>query len=587
MDNPELLQQLRRLLMADLIVEEMSDQFMFRHALIREAIYGSTLIKERQHYHRKIAETLERIYASMLDKHAADLAYHYFLAEVWDKALEYSQQAGEKAQSLYAPHEASVHFTRALEAARRGEIPAPAGLHHKRGQVYEVLGDFKLAREDYEQALEAARQPGDQMAEWQGLMSLGFLWASRDYAQTGDYYHQALTLARQMGVAHTLAYTLNRVGNWYLNKDQPRVALQHHREALDLFLRLNDRTGLAQTQDLLALSGGQLLDPETVEYYDQAILLFREIDDRYGLISSMTLGGLFRAIIGDAISNGQRMPRALDDLEQAIQMARESGWRSGEAFGLIEMSWVLEMHGNYISALSLGQQGLRIAEEIEHRQWMTAGDFVSGMVYLDLLALAPARQHLERGLAIAREIGSSIWIHSTTGQLAQVYILQNELGLAEVILDEAGRYDAPETWYQCLCCYSRAYLALRKGEPDVALRRIEQLELSTANSKGQLDRLTPQLSRLHGEALAASGQMAAAEDALLLAGQRALKRGNRFLEWRIHASLGKLYLDQGRHSEARGELATARRLVDEIAAGLADEALRDTFLRTAGSLMPA
>src|SRR6266480_8045899 len=75
-----------------------------------------------------------------------------FLKRVWEQALEYGQRAGEQAQALYAPQAATLHFTRALEAARQLSLTPPASLYRARGLAYETQGDFERARADQETA---------------------------------------------------------------------------------------------------------------------------------------------------------------------------------------------------------------------------------------------------------------------------------------------------------------------------------------------------------------------------------------------------------------------------------------------------
>src|SRR5439155_21738164 len=123
-------------------------------------------------------------------------------------------------------------------------------------------GNFELAQADFKATLRMAQQAKDFNAEWQALIDLGFLWAQRDYTQTGTYFQQALALARQMDDPITLAHSLNRLGNWHLNIEQPREALQYHQEALALFQQGHDQHGLAETYDLLGMtdfSGGDLV----------------------------------------------------------------------------------------------------------------------------------------------------------------------------------------------------------------------------------------------------------------------------------------------------------------------------------------
>src|SRR5581483_9503788 len=101
LSESELLPVIKELVGAQLIVEESADQFAFRHALTREAVYATLLLRERKAYHRAIAETMEQTGTASGVVALADLAYHYYEAGVWDKAFEYSQRAGEQAQSVY------------------------------------------------------------------------------------------------------------------------------------------------------------------------------------------------------------------------------------------------------------------------------------------------------------------------------------------------------------------------------------------------------------------------------------------------------------------------------------------------------
>src|SRR5579859_1940806 len=139
-DESQLLALMKELVAAQLVMEEAADQFSFRHALTRQAVYSELLTGERRALHRTIAETIEQhaFPSSVLDAQLVDLAYHFFEGEVWSKAAEYGQRAGERALILYAPRAAIEHFTRALAALKRlGSTPSPAAVR-ARGQAYET-----------------------------------------------------------------------------------------------------------------------------------------------------------------------------------------------------------------------------------------------------------------------------------------------------------------------------------------------------------------------------------------------------------------------------------------------------------------
>lgn len=115
-DEQQLLQVMKELVSAQLVVEVSSEQFAFRHALTRRAIYTQLLARERSILHRTIAETLEQLSSTTLDARLEDLAYHFYQARDWQKTVGYAQRAGEKALRLYA-HRATIdYFTWTLDA---------------------------------------------------------------------------------------------------------------------------------------------------------------------------------------------------------------------------------------------------------------------------------------------------------------------------------------------------------------------------------------------------------------------------------------------------------------------------------------
>ncbi len=587
-DEQHLLQFIKELIAAQLVVEESAEQFAFRHALTRQAIYADLLVRERKALHRRIAETLERLYTSVLDAHLADLAYHFFEASLWEKALEYGQRAGEQAQAMYAPHAAIDQVTRALDAAQRGSIPPPASLYRLRGQAYETLGDFERARPDYETTLQMAQRASDRHAEWQALMDLGYLWAQRDYALAGNYFQQALALVRQMDDSLTLAHSLNRLGNWHLNIEQPREALRYHQEALTLFQQAHDQHGLAETCDLLGMAsalGGDLV--QGAAYCQQAVALFQELDDRQGLASSLTLlaelGGIYQGetMVPATIS----FAASLHFGEQALKIAREIGQRPAEAYTLFSLAHYLGPHGEYARALEMAQAGLALAEQIEHRQWITFGYWILGTLYLDLLVLPQARTSLEHALALAHEVGSWNWIRIVSGFLAPAYLLQQDLAQADSILTAALEPGAAmQTIGQRLVWAARAELALARNDPVLALDITDRLISSAANLSEE--RVIPRLWKLRGEALAALHRPAEAERMLRAAQEAAYAQGLRPLLWRICIVLGKLYQALAREVEAEQTFSTARALIEELAAKVPDEQIRVHFLSQATSTLP-
>jgi len=599
-DEQHLLSLIKEMIAAQVVVEESAEQFAFRHALTRQAIYADLLVRERKALHHSIADTMERLYAPgrpqgsplppLHDAHLADLAYHFYEAGTWEKALEYGQRAGEQAQRLYAPHTAIEHLTRALDAAERGLILPPASLYRLRGQAHEIQGDFERARLDYETTLQMARSVGDRRAEWQALCDSGFLWTGRDYAQAGTYFQQALELARHMDDPLTLAHSLNRLGNWHVNIEQPGEALHYHQEALTLFEEAHDQHGLAETYDLLGMTaslGGDLL--QGTAYYQQAVALFQQLDDRQGLASSLSTlmiigeGGGYETetIVPGPISFAESFHFG----ELALQTARDIGQRSAEIYALLALAQYVGPHGEYARAFEAVQASLALAEQIEHRQWLTAAHWQLGTLYFDLLTLPEAQQHLEQALSLAHEVGSWNWIRIAAGFLAPAYLHQQDRTKAESILTAALEPDAAmQTIGQRLVWAARADLALARGDPGLALDITDRLIASAANLSNE--RVIPRLWKLRGEALAALHRSAEAETILRAAQEAAHAQGLRPWLWRICVALGRLYQSQARQGEADQAFSSARALIEELAANLPDERLQEHFLSQSTAILP-
>jgi tetratricopeptide (TPR) repeat protein len=197
------------------------------------------------------------LYASTLDAHFADLAYHCAEAELWSKTIEYATHAAEQAQALSAPRAAIEQWTRVVNATEQLDKLVPPTRYRARGQAYELLGDFEQAKADYERALHTARQTKEGRLEWQTLLDLGFLWTGYDYKRSEAYFQQAVDLARDLGEAGLQAHSLARQANWLLNTWQVGDALATNREALAFFEAHRNQPDMAEKALQEVWSGGK------------------------------------------------------------------------------------------------------------------------------------------------------------------------------------------------------------------------------------------------------------------------------------------------------------------------------------------
>jgi len=126
--GPEYDDAVREAVAHQLLVPDGEQAYAFRHALLREAIYGDLLPGERTRLHGRLAELLadERRLAEVPGT-AAELAYHALASHDIPGALAASVAAGEEARRLAAPAEAHRHYDQALSLWERVEEPEKLG----------------------------------------------------------------------------------------------------------------------------------------------------------------------------------------------------------------------------------------------------------------------------------------------------------------------------------------------------------------------------------------------------------------------------------------------------------------------------
>jgi DNA-binding SARP family transcriptional activator len=564
-------------------------RYQFSHILVQEYVYQQLSPGEQRILHGQVARALADLYRNQQDEVAAQLAHHYYEAEIYDPAYQYAVMAAQKAAGAYAHSEAVVFYTFAVELAPKITLD-DTGLFHlllERGRENEISGDFECARVDYERALKLTRTGNLQHEEWRALLELAELWTSRDYDRSLEYIDLALDLAKRIEEPALLASSLNWVGNWYCNAENPVLALGYHQKALQIFERLKAREEIASTLDRLGLTSlirGDLT--AGVGYYDRAIALFRKQNNPIGLAASLTGRGL--GFGGPGINHTVPAPatpgNARSDLNEALQIARQIRSPISEAWVLWSLCLLYTAQGRFGEAFDCVRNALEIASNIGHLEWIAGSHSILGELYTEMLAPEAAQPHLNQALALSRKLRSQHWFHHASGISAASWCLLGNMDQALACLAPVvSSNSAMDTLHKRMCWGKRAQLALFQGDPYLALDIVDRLIASIPDRmSGQV---TPLLWQLKGDALAAAGQAEDALPLLLAALEDAQATVARILSWRIHASLGKLHTAMHHIEKAENHFVTAHQLIDEIAQTIPEEAQCNNFLYRANRLI--
>ena len=102
--------------------------YLFKHALVQDAAYGTLLRGGRQELHARVAAALEQHFADLVERQPELLAHHLTAAGETERAVDQWLKAGQYAAARLAHLEAIRHFDRGLATlATLPEGPARDG----------------------------------------------------------------------------------------------------------------------------------------------------------------------------------------------------------------------------------------------------------------------------------------------------------------------------------------------------------------------------------------------------------------------------------------------------------------------------
>jgi len=181
---------LQEAIAAGFVSETQQDRCLFRHILVRDALYAELTTRQRRMWHR--AAGLCIAVHPYPEERAGELIWHFTEGNAPEQALHYALIAARRSQRLHAHAEARLHLTTALELAQRLQDSASEAFARERlGVTLDIGGDYDAALAMLEQAGAYYQQRGDVTGYWRTLASLGRVHGSRGTMNEGITQLQA------------------------------------------------------------------------------------------------------------------------------------------------------------------------------------------------------------------------------------------------------------------------------------------------------------------------------------------------------------------------------------------------------------
>ena len=249
----ELQSALDRLIEAGLLFRQgvpPNASYLFKHALVQDAAYGTLLREPRRALHARIAETLETHFSEIAENQPELLARHCSEAGQIEKAVSFWGKAGQRSLERSALVEAAEQLTPAL--ARIASLPDTPALRHEQinlqvglmNALMHIKGwsapETKAATEQARLLIEQAEALGEPAED--PLLRFSVLWSfwvANFAAFKGDVVSELacdlLTLAEKQGASVPLMIGHRSTGLSLLHTGDIAPCRRHLDRAIALY----------------------------------------------------------------------------------------------------------------------------------------------------------------------------------------------------------------------------------------------------------------------------------------------------------------------------------------------------------------
>ena len=437
--------------------------YLFKHALVQDAAYGTLLREPRRALHARIAEILESQFTEIVENQPELIARHFTEAGLIEKAAGFWGKAGQRSLERSSFVEATAQLTRALDeisdlhstpALRREELMFQVALinavMHVRGYAAsETRAAVERARVLIERS-EAVGEPlNDPLIMYSALyavMTVSIVAFDGEVARQQAAHF--LTLAEREGTTAPLLMAHRYMGLSLVYTGDSVEALRHLEQAIALYNPREHRS--------LATRFGQDAGVHALTYRAWALWL-----------------------TGHPAS-------ALVVCKSALGAAREMGHAATLMNTLALTAFTNLFCGNYETANLQVEEILALAEEKGLTYWTAYAKWIPGWTALLCGKAARSLDMLTSGISAWQSTGATLFALTQLSCLATAHAMLGNYDEARHKIEEAmtALETSKETWFEAEVHRSAGEIALKWPEPDaVNAERYFERALSVARKQ--------------------------------------------------------------------------------------------------------
>ena len=430
--------------------------YTFKHALTHEVAYGSLLQERRRVLHTRIVAALEALAGDRLDDQVERLAQHALRGEVWEKALAYGHQAGDKAWTRSAYREAVVCCEQALialehvpdsRAATEQAIDLRLGLH----SALNALGEAPGRLLDHLRSAETLVQTlGDHLRLGRVYTSMGStFWVAGEVDRAITSCQHALAVAVTLGHVGLQAWAHHILGMAYYDAGDYARAVESlgrnvallQGELLSERLGASGNTAASSRAWLSYCHAERGAFTEGLAMAEEGLRIAETVNNPFSLVEAC-FG------VGKVYLRQGELQRAIRMLERSMGLCQDWHLRLflPSQAGALGVAYALD--GRIAAGLALVEQGVEHVVARGRARGLAPAVVCLSEAYLLAGRLAEARQRAAQALDLARQYqqrGTQAWalwllgestarqaspeLEPAAGHYRQALALAEELGM--------------------------------------------------------------------------------------------------------------------------------------------------------------
>ena len=454
--------------------------YLFKHALVQDAAYGTLLRARRQELHARVATALEQHFPDFVERRPELLAHHLTAAGDTERAINQWLKAGQYAAARLAHLEALRHFERGLATLaalpesrardeREIELQLARGLSlftAKGFEAPEAAQAYTRARELAEQQEDASQLFVAVYGLWQANIGSGtivgahtlsnrLLQLTLDAADDGfrlQAHHTAWTtclFAGEPGAALKHCETGRRLYDPDRHRTHRRLYGGHDPGVCAGYMSAQVHWVLGYPDKALAIGSEALALAEHVAHplSLEFVLVFNAMlhVDRGEPELALQLVDLAEALVAEQRLGFVMEPRflrgaalsahgAFDELVACLRdaLAGRLGAMTFRPYGFARLAEALISQGQHGAVIAAVREGMEVQEETGALRWGAEFHRLEGIALIGLNRLEEGQIALEEALRVARQ------------QQAKAYELRAATSLARLWGERGRRAEAQD-----------------------------------------------------------------------------------------------------------------------------------------------